>query len=348
MASKQDNKAISVTEAKRLLADLASAPALILAVSGGPDSTAMLWLAARWRKPLRKGPKLLAVTVDHGLRPESGREAREVKRLAASLDIEHRTLRWRGDKPKTGIPAAARDARYALLAKAALNIGASHILTAHTRDDQAETILMRVSRGSGIAGLAAMTRVSMRDDLLLLRPLLGVSKARLIATLDAAKIAYADDPSNRDKAYARPRLRALLPMLAAEGIDTPNLLRLSSRLARANAAIETVVDHAVNVLVAIEAKPARWTLRAESFARLPAEVRLRLLLRAINAAGHEGPAELGKTEMLSDGLDHTLLDLPNARFKRHLAGAIVALARGSLTISPAPSRRPRLTNVKKP
>jgi tRNA(Ile)-lysidine synthase len=127
-----DNFPISVRDAKRLFADWKTAPALLLAVSGGPDSIALMWLAARWRSALARGPRLVAVTVDHGLRTEAAAEAREVKRLARTLDLEHRTLRWTGPKPKTGLPAAARVARYRLLAKAARQSGATHILTAHT------------------------------------------------------------------------------------------------------------------------------------------------------------------------------------------------------------------------
>src|SRR5450432_2430653 len=114
----EDNSPISSTEAKLLFADCKSAPAIVLAVSGGPDSIALMWLAARWRRALKRGPRLVAVTVDHGLRREAAREARDVKRLAKALDLPHRTLRWRDAKPKTGVPAAARDARYRLLAEA--------------------------------------------------------------------------------------------------------------------------------------------------------------------------------------------------------------------------------------
>ena len=146
-----------------------------------------MWLAARWRRALKKGPRLIAVTVDHGLRPEAAREAREVKRLAGTLEVPHRTLRWTGTKPNTGLPAAAREARYRLLAQAARASGATHILTAHTRDDQAETLLMRMLRGSGIAGLAAMTRETDRGGVRLARPLLDVSKSQLIATLKKAR-----------------------------------------------------------------------------------------------------------------------------------------------------------------
>src|SRR4051794_40595803 len=167
-----DHSAITVAQAKSLFADWTSAPAIVLAVSGGPDSIALMWLAARWRRALKRGPRLIAVTVDHGLRPEAAREAREVRRLAKTLDLPHRTLRWRGVKPQTGVPAAARAARYRLLAEAARASGATHILTAHTRDDQAETLLMRMLRGSGISGLAAMARQSEREGVWLARPLL--------------------------------------------------------------------------------------------------------------------------------------------------------------------------------
>ena len=151
---------VSASESAALFADLSKAPVLILAVSGGPDSTALLWLAARWRARRKHGPTLIAVTVDHGLRPEAAGEARAVKRLAQKLGVAHRTLRWSGKKPASGIQQAAREARYRLLADAARKGGARHILTAHTLDDQAETVLFRLARGSGIAGLRGMGRVS--------------------------------------------------------------------------------------------------------------------------------------------------------------------------------------------
>ncbi len=121
----------------------------MLAVSGGPDSTALMVLAARWRQSLKVKPKLIAVTVDHGLRAESKREAAAVGRLARKLGLAHRTLRWTGAKPKTGLQQAARAARYRLLADAARKLSASHILTAHTLDDQAETVLIRMSAAAG-------------------------------------------------------------------------------------------------------------------------------------------------------------------------------------------------------
>src|ERR1700756_1494692 len=207
--SDDDDSPISARNARRLFADWRGVPAIVLAASGGPDSIALMWLAARWRRALKRGPRLIAVTVDHGLRTAAAAEARDVKRLARSLDLQHRTVRWSGTKPRTGLPAAARSARYRLLAQAARANGATHILTAHTRDDQAETLLMRMLRGSGISGLAAMARVTERDGVVLARPLLDISKSQLIATLRKAKVGFAEDPTNRDTSFTRPRLRAL-------------------------------------------------------------------------------------------------------------------------------------------
>jgi tRNA(Ile)-lysidine synthase len=340
MAS-DDHSAITVSQAKSLFADWKSAPAIVLAVSGGPDSIALMWLAARWRRTLTRGPRLIAVTVDHGLRPEAAREARDVKRLARQLDLPHRTLRWRGAKPKTGVPAAARAARYRLLAEVARASGATHILTAHTSDDQAETLLMRMLRGSGIAGLAAMARQSEREGVWLARPLLNIPKSQLVATLNKARIAFADDPTNHDTSYTRPRLRALMPKLAEEGGDVRSLVRLAARLARANAALEVLVDGAERYLALRDRNDAaRFGFDASAFAGLSEEIRLRLLMRAIDRTGHEGPAELGKAEALLAALDRAVA-AGEGRLKQTLAGAVISLAGGRIHIAPAPPRRAR-------
>lgn len=340
---------VSVQNAKRLFSDWKALPALVLAVSGGPDSVALMWLAARWRKALKKGPRLVAVTVDHGLRKEAAREARDVKQLAAALEIEHRTLRWRGDKPKTGLPSAARDARYRLLARAAKSCGASHILTAHTRDDQAETVVMRLSRGSGIAGLAAMARQSDRDGVVLARPFLDVPKARLVATLEKAGIAFADDPTNHDPRFTRPRLRALMPVLAAEGADARSLVRLAARLARANEALDVMTDGAERYLASIGGDAPMTGFDLAAFAALSAEIRVRLLMRTINRVGHEGPAELGKVEALLEAIDQAVSGnrqaAGGARLKQTLAGAVISLAKGRIQFAPAPPRKRQMAGL---
>jgi tRNA(Ile)-lysidine synthase len=337
----RDDTPISSAEAARLFAQLAKLPAIVLAVSGGPDSTALMWLMGRWLGRRKGGPQLLAVTIDHGLRKQSRAEAMAVNKLADTLGIAHTTLRWSGNKPSSGLPAAAREARYALLAEAARKAGASCILTAHTCDDQVETFMMRLSRGSGLAGLASMSRYAFRDDLAIVRPFLNVPKARLIATLARAKISFADDPTNRDTTFTRPRWRQLLPQLAEEGIDQRNIERLVLRLARANAALEAIVARAEHALVQHDGK--RQTLDAKAFLSFPGEIRLRLLHRAIDRAGHEGPAELGKVESLLDELVAALSARPARAFRRTLAGAVVGLSRGMVAIEPAPPRRTQRT-----
>lgn len=345
------NKApiVSAQEARGLFSGWKASPALVLAVSGGPDSVALMWLAARWRKTLKRGPRLVAVTVDHGLRREAGREARDVKHLAAALEIEHRTMKWRGDKPKTGLPSAARDARYRLLARAAKSCGASHILTAHTQDDQAETVIMRLSRGSGIAGLAAMARQTDRGGVMLARPFLDVPKARLVATLEKAGIAFADDPTNHDPRFTRPRLRALMPALAAEGADARGLARFAARLARANEALDVMTNGAERYLASREGDGPNAGFDFVAFAALPAEIRVRLLMRAINRVGHEGPAELGKVEALAEAIGRTgsaqQSGSGGTRLKQTLAGAVISVAKGRIQVIPAPPRRGRVAGL---
>ena len=338
------DEAVSAAEAKTLFDPLADAPALVLAVSGGADSTALLVLAARWRRARKKGPRLLAVTVDHGLRRGSAAEARAVKRLARRLGVPHRTVRWAGKKPATGLQQAARAARYRLLAQAAKAARAAAVLTAHTLDDQAETVLIRMSRGSGLAGLAAMSRVSAlpvtgAHGVTLVRPLLAVAKARLIATLERAAIGFADDPSNRDPRFTRVRLRALMPALAREGLTARRLELLARRLRRAEAAIEEAVDRAVEAL-----PEAPWSDRgaivvdAGRFACLPAEVALRLLGRAIARVGDEGPVQLGKLEALYEALTGART-VRTPRLRRTLAGALVTFTDDRLVVERAPARR---------
>jgi tRNA(Ile)-lysidine synthase len=347
----QKSTVVSATEARALFSGLQAFPVLVLAVSGGPDSTALMLLAARWRGDLKKKPTLIAVTVDHGLRKESKQEAVAVARLARKLKITHRTLRWNGRKPSAGLQNAARMARYQLLGSVARKAGAAHILTAHTLDDQAETVLIRMSRGSGLTGLGAMTRMAMlpvdaEHAITLVRPLLDISKARLIATLRAAKIVYAEDPSNQDPKFARVRLRSLMNALANEGLDAGRLAQLARRLRRAETAIEAAVDRAA-ALVSDMPRPHTVALEARRFAELPAEIALRLLGRLVAQVGDEGPVELGKLEALKSALD-TAQNAGDGHFRRSLAGAIVTLARRQMIVERAPPRRRNLLTKRRP
>jgi tRNA(Ile)-lysidine synthase len=332
---------ITPGEAGTLFADLEECPSLVLAVSGGPDSTALMALAAQWCASLRRGPRLVAVTVDHGLRPGTAREARAVKRLAEQIGVEHRTVRWLGPKPSTGIQKAAREHRYRLLAAAARRIGARHILTAHTRDDQAETVLFRLARGSGLTGLAGMTRVAACEQVLVVRPFLGLAKARLVATLEAAGIGYVEDPSNADPRFARTRLRRIMPTLSAEGLDAPRLARLARRLARAERALQIHSDEVFGRLAARSGQgsgPIRLDLRG--YCDLPTEIALRVLGTAVATVGQEGPVELGKLEaLLAAIVAATTGPRPPMRLRRTLAGAMITLETERLIVERAPARR---------
>ncbi len=350
--------AVSEAEARTLFDDLVAEPALVLAVSGGPDSTALLYLMARWRAALQPAPRLLAVTVDHGLRPEAKREAAAVGRLAEKLGVEHTTMRWTGEKPTTGIQAAARLARYGLLRAAARRVKARCVLTAHTLDDQAETVLFRMARGSGLAGLCGMTRRTSLDNaasrdlpgdhpsggVVLVRPLLDVPKARLIVTLREAGIAYVEDPSNADPRFTRARLRRLMPALAEEGLTACGLARLARRMRRSEAAHDAIVARTAERL-GIDAHDAKVVLSGADWRSLPEEIALRLLGRAIAAVGTEGPVEFGKLEALNEALT-AAVTRGAARFRRTLAGAMVSLHRDGITIAQAPARRHRSGGVR--
>jgi tRNA(Ile)-lysidine synthase len=345
---------VGEAEADALFADLAAEPVLVLAISGGPDSTALLHLMARWRRK-RPSPRLIAVTVDHGLRPEAKREAAAVKRLSEQLDVDHVTMRWTGEKPSTGLQEVARAARYGLLFKGARRAKARCVVTAHTLDDQAETVLFRMARGSGLTGLCGMARSVRMDNLavgaahaargeegevMLVRPLLGLPKARLIATLREAGIGYADDPSNADPRFTRTRLRKLMPALAEEGLTPGCLVRLARRVRRSEAAHEAAVDCAARRL-GLGTDARRVAVNTADWCALPDEIALRLLGRAIGAIGTEGLVGFGKLEALSEALEDAMAGGAQ-RFRRTLAGAMVSLHKGCVVIEQAPARRSRL------
>ena len=183
-------------------------PVLAVGVSGGPDSMALALLADAWAKA--RGGGILGLTVDHGLRPESADEARQVDEWMSARGIAHRVLTWTGPKPESGIQNAARDARYALLAEACAAQGILHLAVAHHADDQAETILFRQQRGSGPGGLAGMSAARSLGSVRLIRPLLGFPKSALVATCQGLSQPFIDDPSNRSARYARTAARARL------------------------------------------------------------------------------------------------------------------------------------------
>jgi tRNA(Ile)-lysidine synthase len=194
-------------------------PHIAVAVSGGSDSLALLLLLRGWLEPLQG--RLTALTVDHGLRPEAAAECRQVGEIITRLNadhprinheflVEHHILVWQGDKPRSGVMAAARDARYRLLIEWCRTHDVLHLALGHHADDQAETLMMRRSHGSGSLGLAGMAGRRMSGGVCLLRPLLACRKSSLVATARAAGLTWIEDPSNGADRFERVRWRQQL------------------------------------------------------------------------------------------------------------------------------------------
>jgi len=186
-------------------------PAVAVALSGGRDSTLLCHFARRWIDQ-RRG-RLVALIVDHGLRPESAEEASRVAQQCERSGIDARILRWRGDKPTTAIQERAREARYRLLERACRDHGILHLLLGHQATDQAETIAMRTQRRSGVIGRAGMAPIVERADVRLLRPLLRFSRTTIDATVRSLALTFVDDPSNDDVRFWRSRWRRSDPVV---------------------------------------------------------------------------------------------------------------------------------------
>ena len=328
-------------EARTLFAPLAGADAILLAVSGGPDSTALMGLAAALAAEI---PRLAVATVDHGLRPGSRDVAEAVVAQAAALGLGARILTWDGAKPATRIQEAARRERYRLLTDGARAVGASHLVTAHTLDDQAETLLLRMSRGSGLAGLSGMAACVRRDGIAHMRPFLGVPKCRLVATCRAMQLSAVEDPSNADPRFARARLRRLLPSLAEEGLDARRFAVLARRMAETRAAIDRTARQAL-LDAAVPGEPDSYV--TGRLIHEPEAVLYRALELLLAKAGPSGKPRLSRVERLAGELcTAAAARLP---LRRNLLGALVDFdGLDRLSVTPEPPRRPASPPARRP
>ena len=305
----------------------------VLAVSGGPDSMALMLLASHWVKA-GLAPADLAIevaTVDHGLRAASAREAEWVAERAKSLGFPHTTLVWGGNKPGSALQARAREARYALLVAHARSRPQTPaaVVTAHTADDQAETLLMRLGRGSGLDGLAGMapSRPLLPDgSVQLVRPLLAVSKGFLTALLKERGERWLEDPSNERLDFERVRLRAAHDHLSALGLSNDKLALSAARLTRARDALERLTDARLAALVdfhdGVFASLDRVAWEAE-----PEEIRVRLLARLLVTFGGEAkPAQLSQIEAIVSAIAR------GRPLAQTLGGCIVSQGRTTLRL----------------
>jgi tRNA(Ile)-lysidine synthase len=304
---------VSRDELDALFAPFTRFPRIALAVSGGPDSLALMHLAVRWRAARREGPTLTVLTVDHGLRAGSRDEALMVGRAAKALQVPHATLTWKHDGDVgASLQAKARVARYDLMAAYCHSHDIPALATAHHLDDQAETFLMRLKRGSGLDGLAAIPAEGSWAGLTLLRPLLDLPKARLVATLDEARVPFIVDPSNADRRFERGRMRDTADTLVTLGL-TPAAIALSARrLRRARAALDQVARDFIGAHA--ETSAAGYAMvDPAALAAAPEEIALRALSGLIaTVGGAEDTVRLAKLEALlaalkeSPGKAHTL------------------------------------------
>jgi len=280
---------LSVADFGKRLARLEPGARVGVALSGGPDSLGLLILVARWAA---KSPKrsVVALTVDHGLRAEAAAEAKYCARLAKELGVKHRILRWQGDKPKAGIQAAAREARYALLEEACRKEKLDNLLVAHHLEDQAETFLLRLARGSGVDGLAGMAASRWLNDaqgnpsVRLLRPLLDVPRAALRAVVVKAGLEHIEDPSNDNPKFDRVKARQMAEALSSLGLSAHRLADTASNMARAKAALDAQTDAFLNRYSRLYATGC-IEMEAHAFLMLPEEIALRVLAEVLKFVG---------------------------------------------------------------
>lgn len=261
-----------------------------VAVSGGGDSLALMHLLRDFARA-RGHASPTVLTVDHGLRKSSAADAKKVAAWAKRLGLSAKVLTWRGKKPKTGIEAAARQARYRLMGEFLRKQKIGTLLVGHNQDDQAETFLLRLARGSGLDGLAGMQpRASWPVEgfagLVLARPLLGMSRDQLRAYLKAKGQAWLDDPMNEDTAFDRVKVRKARDALTAAGLTVPRIAAAAAHLARARESLD-VMTAAVVLRAVRKQEGGGILLDAAALAAAPREVGLRALAGVLMGIGEQ-------------------------------------------------------------
>lgn len=291
-----------------------------VAVSGGPDSMALLWLLSQAAQT-NSGAEIYALTVDHGLRPEAAAEAAQVGQWVKNWPhVKHAVLKIDSLDGQSGVMENARAARYDLLADYCRKNKIKTLFVAHHLDDQAETFLFRLAKGSGLDGLAAMRRETRYDEnLIIMRPLLEIPKSRLIATCRQNGMSFVADPTNDDTGFARNRLRAAQDVLAAEGLTSKRLAVTAARMARARAALEHYADQSFDKCLVKENK-TEIVFSYEDLRKEPAEIRLRVLLMAVEKVAPDEKGYGPRRERMEELADALFAE--GAFRKRTLGGCV--------------------------
>lgn len=280
---------------------------IAVAVSGGSDSLAVMHLAAVWAAS--RTCSVEVVSVDHGLRPEAAAEVAMVAQVASRLGLEHHGLHWQGWDGQGNLQDAARQARRSLIAGWAKNRDISHVLLGHTMDDQAETVLMRLSRGSGVDGLAGMVPATEAEDVLWLRPVLGQRRQALRDYLSEKGATWAEDPSNADDRFDRVKARQMLETLAPLGLTPERLAQTADHMQSASWALRLAGQDLARRVARQDGGDVVFDLDELSLA--PRELQTRLLAGALGWVSGQGyrprfRALMQALESASQGRDSTL------------------------------------------
>ncbi len=248
---------------------------IAVAVSGGADSMSMILLA----KTL--GTKIIALIVDHGLRAESANEAKSVQSQLKGLGIETVVLNWEGSKPKSNIHENARRERYKLLTDYCISKEIKHLLVAHTKNDQAETVMLRIYRGSGVDGISAMREKSVKNGVVILRPLLGVNRVEIEAYLKQKKVSWVNDPSNSNTKFERVKIRQLLGGIEEKDLWLDRLCLLAENAQRSSSYIKKRVNTIFTKIVKLH-KLGFISVDFNNFQKLNEEIALKILVKIID------------------------------------------------------------------
>jgi tRNA(Ile)-lysidine synthase len=266
---------------QEIISDIPEHETIAVALSGGIDSMALVALC---RKHLNN--KMIALTVNHNLRKSATRETSKVSELMKKMRVEHHILDWQGGtKVKSNIEAKAREARYTLMFDFCKTHKIKYLLTAHNQNDQAETVLIRLFRGSGVDGLSAISQKTMRDDIYLIRPLLNFPKTTLQQYLEENKIAWVEDPSNQDLQFTRNKFRKILNEFASDekALMVTRLAETAKRMQRARQTLEN--STAIHFKNCAELSTKKCVLELESFNKLDEEIALRILSQILCTIG---------------------------------------------------------------